>query len=81
MAKKITLSIEGMTCTNCAMSISRAIEKSGGDKADVNFTIGEARFVLQDGSDISDIIKSIDKLGYKATRNKEGEIEKEDNGW
>ena len=73
--KNITLNIEGMTCTNCAKSISRAIEDNKAEKIDVNFATGEARFVLQDDSDIDNIIKSIKRLGYKASKDRVVETE------
>ena len=64
--KVVELKVDGMTCSNCAASLNRYLDKKGLKNVYVNFSTKEVRFV-QDESDISiDEIKSgIKKLGYE----------------
>ncbi|MFH1319566.1 MAG: heavy metal translocating P-type ATPase [Bacteroidota bacterium] len=66
----IKLNIEGMTCVNCAESVRRNIAKRGGDDVNVDFSLGEARFSIQDETDVNEIIEDINKLGYAASYSK-----------
>ncbi|MCX6181832.1 MAG: cation-translocating P-type ATPase [Bacteroidetes bacterium] len=69
--EKQRLNIEGMDCTNCAMTIKKVMEKQGAQDVSVSFTTGEAAFVW-DKKDLSPVIESINKLGYHVLeRNKE----------
>ncbi len=63
----ISLSIEGMTCTNCAQSIVNAIEKAGATEVDVNFLTAEAHITLPQGKLVEDVIKAVVNAGYKAS--------------
>ena len=70
MSKKnqnITLEVEGMTCTNCALAINKALVKKGLSDVDVNFSTGEVRFELPEGKPNveKDAISTINNLGYK----------------
>jgi len=73
--EKQHLNIEGMDCTNCALTIKKVMEKQGAKDVTVSFTTGEAAFVY-DNKDVSDIIESISKLGYTViTENKPSQSE------
>ena len=61
----IILNIEGMTCTNCALGVSRVIQKAGAKNVDVNFSTGEASFYLNDAHKLKSFIADINGLGYK----------------
>ncbi len=61
--EKQRLNIQGMDCTNCAMTIKKVMEKQGAQDVSVSFTTGEAAFVYEK-KDISGIVDSISKLGY-----------------
>ena len=61
--EKQHLNIEGMDCTNCALTIKKVMEKQGAQEVSVSFTTGEAAFVYAQ-KDISVIVDSISKLGY-----------------
>ena len=63
----ISLSIEGMTCTNCAQSIAGAIEKTGATDVDVNFITAEAHITLPNGKAIEDVVVAVKNAGYKAS--------------
>lgn len=61
----IELKVDGMDCNNCAMSISRYLERKGLEDVFVNFQTKEVRFVSGNGDIGLDKIKSgIEKLGY-----------------
>lgn len=52
-----------MTCTNCAASVKKTLEKLGAKKVTVTFTTGEASFI---GSlEISSVKKALNKRGFK----------------
>lgn len=60
----IELHVEGMTCTNCAMSVRKRLEKQGMEQVDVNFATGEVRFENKVQKAVADITESIEELGY-----------------
>ncbi|MCA0427614.1 MAG: cadmium-translocating P-type ATPase [Bacteroidetes bacterium] len=62
------LQVEGMTCTNCAMSVKKTLEKQGLKEVDVNFATGEVRFEWIEALKEETIINSIEDLGYKVKR-------------
>lgn len=66
----ITLLIEGMDCANCAVGITKNLEKKGLEDVNVNFATGEATFLLKDKSRLPSIIDSINNIGYKVIDNK-----------
>lgn len=59
------LSVEGMTCTNCALGVTRVIEQRGAHDIYVNFATGDVQFTLDEQASLSPIIKNIQDLGYK----------------
>lgn len=66
----ITLQVEGMDCTACALGITKTLQKKGLENVFVDFSTGEASFLLDDKSKLPSIIKSIDDLGYKVVDSK-----------
>ncbi|BBO74046.1 copper-translocating P-type ATPase [Desulfosarcina widdelii] len=65
----LTLPISGMTCANCAMNISRGLNKLPGvDEANVNFAAEQAA-VTFDPKTVSakDLIAKVEALGFKVT--------------
>jgi P-type Cu+ transporter len=65
MSKKINLTVDGMSCVNCAMSISRYLEKEGVKDVNVNFASGEVVFEEVGPQRLPQVIEGINKLGYK----------------
>lgn len=43
-AQEVLVEIEGMTCSTCALTVSKKLEETGATDIDVNFTTGETRF-------------------------------------
>lgn len=54
-----------MTCANCALGITKYLEKQGLEDVYVNFTTSEVRFKSSDHINISSIIEGIETLGYR----------------
>ncbi|HET6243567.1 MAG: cadmium-translocating P-type ATPase [Bacteroidetes bacterium] len=68
----ITLNVEGMTCSNCALSITRTLAKHGLSNVDTNFSTGEVTFDIIEGKDkLDEAVNTINKLGYKVIEKKE----------
>lgn len=64
MAKQI-LKIQGMHCATCALTIEKSINKVKGVKsANVNF--GNEKAVVESDVDEKELIKAVEKVGYKA---------------
>jgi Cu+-exporting ATPase len=57
--------VDGMSCTNCALSIHKYLEKKGAGEPKVNFMEGEVQFEMPADSSKEEIIKGIQALGYK----------------
>lgn len=73
MAKKTKLKIIGMHCTSCAMNIDMDLEDVDGIKeANTNYVKQVSEVEFDEGKvTIEDIIKSIEKTGYKAQQQAE----------
>lgn len=68
MAQQISLSIEGMHCSSCALLIERSLKKvSGVNQATVNFAAEKALIHFDEGSvGTEQLISAITEAGYKA---------------
>ena len=61
----IDLEVEGMTCANCALGITRFLEQKGLKEVFVNFATNEVRFATDtDTVQMKDVIQGIEGLGY-----------------
>lgn len=67
MEKKVTLKIEGMHCTSCAISIDGELEDAGAKEANTNYAKQETEVVF-DPQKLSEekILEIIKKIGYSA---------------
>ncbi len=68
----VELKVEGMSCTNCTLGIKKALEKQGFKNVDADFTTDDVRFEAGDENSFSVAVKTIENLGYKVTRRKDG---------
>lgn len=73
--EKILLHVEGMTCANCAMNISRMLEKKGLRNIEVRFASGEVLFE-KDTASLESVIQGINNLGYKVVEKQVDSSEK-----
>lgn len=78
--QKFTFSIGGMTCVVCAATCRKAIEKLDGVSAcNVNFASGKAVVEYdKDKVSIDDIVRAVEKAGYKAVVEKQEEKKPQD---
>jgi Cu+-exporting ATPase len=63
-AEKVEWKVEGMSCTNCALTIDKYLQGKGAGDVKVNFIGGDVSFSLAPGLEKNDIEKGIEGLGY-----------------
>jgi P-type Cu+ transporter len=70
------LNVEGMTCSNCALSITKTLTQKGLKNVDTNFTTGEVRFDNpKEPEKINEIVGAINSLGYKVVEEQKSNID------
>lgn len=62
--EEVAWKVEGMTCTNCALTINKYLQKQGVKDPKVNFIGGEVNFALPENKSIENLAKGIEDLGY-----------------
>lgn len=68
MEKTYSTTVEGMTCGNCALTISRLLEKKGAKNISANAASGEVSFTIVEETPVENMYSAIDDLGYKVVR-------------
>jgi P-type Cu+ transporter len=63
--EKVEWKVEGMDCTNCALTITRYLQKEGMKTVKVNFIGGDVSFELNGNKTKEALRKGIADLGYK----------------
>lgn len=71
MQKTYSTIVEGMTCGNCALTISKLLEKKGASDISANAASGEVNFSIAEDMDVNVVYDVIDDMGYHVQR--EGE--------
>lgn len=66
--EKVEWKVGGMDCTNCALTITRYLQKEGLKNVHVNFIGGDVSFELNSGKSKEIIEKGITGLGYKVLK-------------
>ncbi|MCC6287668.1 MAG: cadmium-translocating P-type ATPase [Chitinophagaceae bacterium] len=61
--------VEGMDCTNCALTVRRYLEKEGAAAIKVNFVDGDVAFQTNGKTTPQQIQKGVEGLGYKVVGN------------
>ena len=69
--ENVQLKVDGMSCTNCALSIHKYLESEGVVAPKVNFMEGEVNFELPFEASKEKLIKGINSLGYKVRGSEE----------
>lgn len=62
--EKVNLKVEGMTCTNCALTVDKYLQSQGMQNVKVNFIGGDVSFEIPENVTQKDISKGISSLGY-----------------
>jgi len=73
MNSKTTLKLEGMTCSSCAQTIEKALNKTDGvDQAQVNFA-AEKAYVDYDSSKVDEnkLVEVVKGTGYDVKQERE----------
>ncbi len=80
--EKVEWKVEGMTCTNCALTINRYLQKEGQKDVKVNFIGGDVSFELNRSRSTEQLAKGIKDLGYKvAVENTDTHIQHPSRHW
>jgi Cu+-exporting ATPase len=56
--------VEGMDCSNCALTIHKYLKKKGMKDVKVNFANGDVSFKINGGATVEKLVKGINDLGY-----------------
>lgn len=62
--EKIKLEVNGMTCVNCAGTVTKSLQQFGANNIHVNYSTNEAEFELESTDLTPEIVKELNKLGY-----------------
>src|ERR1035437_281480 len=63
--EKVEWKVEGMTCSTCALSVSKYLEKQGLKDIKVSLADGDVSFDSEGKTEKEKLIKGISQLGYK----------------
>ena len=74
--EKIDWQVEGMTCSNCALSINKFLQKRGMQEVNVNPIDGKVTFIDTNQTDLEKVKIGIAELGYKVVSENNAETEK-----
>ncbi|MFN2456793.1 MAG: heavy metal translocating P-type ATPase [Chitinophagaceae bacterium] len=74
--EKIHWKVEGMTCSNCALTIHKYLEKEGAENVAVNLIDGDVAFDLNGKSTKQKIAQGIESLGYAVETKEAGTVTK-----
>jgi Cu+-exporting ATPase len=69
--EEVQWKVDGMSCTNCALSIHKYLQSKVIEDPKVNFMEGEVQFQLPQNIDKDTLAKGIHHLGYKVRGNEE----------
>jgi len=65
---RVNWKVEGMTCSNCAVTIGKYLEKQGMSNVKVNLVGGEVVFDLKEKVEEKKLQEGIESLGYKVNK-------------
>ncbi|HTR28832.1 MAG TPA: cation-translocating P-type ATPase [Puia sp.] len=67
----INWKVEGMSCSTCALTIGKYLEKKGGHNVKVNLASGDVSFEIGENLDRETLQQGIHDLGYQVVRERE----------
>jgi Cu+-exporting ATPase len=62
--EKVNWKLEGMSCTNCALTVDKYLQEKGMQQVKVNFMGGDVSFEINNGASKTELEKGIEGLGY-----------------
>jgi len=72
--EKIEWKVEGMDCTNCALTINKYLQKEGLKQVKVNFIGGDVSFEMDGTKSKEELAKGIRSLGYEILTTDDGRL-------
>ncbi|MCX5343501.1 heavy metal translocating P-type ATPase [Streptomyces atratus] len=66
VSSRAELTIGGMTCASCAARVEKKLNRMDGVTATVNYATEKARVSFGSGTDLADLIATVEKTGYTA---------------
>src|SRR6478609_1476491 len=63
--EQVQWKVEGMHCSNCALTINKYLQKKGAANITVNPIDGDVRFDLNGGASKQQLVQGVESLGYK----------------
>lgn len=63
--ENIRWKVDGMDCSNCALTVTRFLQKQGANEIKVNFVDGDVAFHINGNATVESLRKGIEGLGYK----------------
>ena len=75
--EKVSWKVEGMSCTNCALTIDKYLQGKGLQQVKVNFMGGDLSFEMEAGQAKQEIAKGIEGLGYHVITGEETDTKKD----
>jgi Cu+-exporting ATPase len=75
-----TCTVEGMTCGNCALTISKVLQGKGAQAVSANAATGEVSFKPPEGIEVDRLYDAIDSLGYHVVRGEDDHAHHHDHG-
>ena len=72
--EKVDWKVEGMDCTNCALSITKYLQKEGMQSVKVNFIGGDVSFDLNENKTKEQLTTGLADLGYKVVNEQQTTI-------
>ncbi|MEU9335371.1 heavy metal translocating P-type ATPase [Streptomyces sp. NPDC048290] len=67
-ATEVELAIGGMTCASCAARIEKKLNRMDGVTATVNYATEKAKVSYADGTEVADLIATVEATGYTARK-------------
>ena len=64
VVEKVNWKVEGMSCTNCALTVDRYLKEKGMQEVKVNFMGGDVSFEMTNPIPKKELAKGIEGLGY-----------------
>jgi len=75
--EKVNWKIEGMSCTNCALTVDKYLQGKGMQQVKVNFMGGEVSFEMADDAAKKELAKGIEGLGYHVVTGDQSDARKD----
>jgi P-type Cu+ transporter len=73
---KVNWKVEGMSCTNCALTVNKYLTEEGMQEVKVNFMGGDVSFDMLEDTSKTALVKGIEGLGYHVETGEISDVKK-----